>query len=154
HIALAMALAAGLSLGARADDMTTTRDVNKDAVKTDSHKAEAKRHIVTTDVALEQAKLGLQGLYALADDKDGAWDVDHAKTLLNDTEKQVKLAVTHLQHLTSLAADKKDAPTDLTRAQTKLASLQAELKNLESPIKAGLGETPMRGSGGDVGIDK
>jgi hypothetical protein len=125
---LAAALVAGLALSAGAAD---------DAAKV--HKGEAKRHIWTSDVALEQARIGMQGLWALADDNEGAWDVDHAKTLISGVAREVRLAATHLQHLTNLPADKNDhAITDLTRAQTSLARVQTQLKELERPVQAGM----------------
>src|SRR5215470_15282023 len=83
---IALALVAGLALAARADDPPASGKMDDKTTKMDDktaadakdasqvHKGEAKRHIWTTDVAFEQAKIGLQGLYALADDNEGAFD--------------------------------------------------------------------------------
>ena len=149
--ALITAIVAGLALSARAAD--TNKKANDDAVK--MHKGEAKRHIWTSDVALEQAKLGMQGLYALANDDEGAWDKDHAQTLLDNVERSVRLAATHLQHLTTLPAKKDDnATTDLTRAQTSLARVQSALKDLETPVKSGMAPPVTKNDTGMSGMTK
>src|SRR2546429_200784 len=77
-----------------------------DAPKSNPQRAEARRHIWTSDVALEQAKIGMQGLYALAADDEGAWDTAHATALLDTVARGVKLAAAQLGHLTNLPAEK------------------------------------------------
>jgi len=133
-----IALAAGLSLAARADERT---DAAKD------HRPAAKRHLVTSQVSLEQARLGLQGLYALVEDGDGSYDVEHGKLLLDTASRAVTTACAHLGHLTNLTPDDKDGRMHLTKVQTELARVQAALKALEDPVRT----TPLlAGSGGDA----
>jgi hypothetical protein len=113
-------------------------------------KAEAKRHLIVSTVALEEARLGVQGLYALIDDDSGAFDVVHAATLIGMAERDLSTAAAHLQRLTTVPAKDKDAPTNLTRALTGIARVQLLLKSIEASIKGG---RPANGSGGDVATD-
>ena len=133
-----VALAAGLSLAARADEQA-------DAAR--NHRPAAKRHLVTSEVSLEQARLGLQGLYALVEDGDGSYDVEHGKLLLDTASRAVKTACAHLAHLTNLTPDDKDGRMHLTKVQTELARVQAALKALEDSVKT---TPPLAGSGGDA----
>jgi hypothetical protein len=150
-----LALAAGFALSARAADeekpQGTKTTEGGDA--STGHKGAARRHIWTSDVALEQARLALQGLYALADDDEGAWDKAHAQALLGNAQRSLGMAATHLQHLTSVPSKDKDAQSNLTKAQTSIARVQSALKALEAPIRSGAGPRAMTGSGGDTGME-
>ena len=144
HLLVSGALIAGLSLAARADDRADSAKVQRPA---------AKRHLITSQVAIEQARLGLQGLYALVEEGDGAFDTEHGQLLLDAASRAVKTACAHLGHLTPLMADDKDGRIHLTRLQTELARVQASLKALEEPVRTTTAATPA-GSGGDATASK
>ena len=126
-IAAAMLLAAGLASAAGASNP------QKDLAR--AHKGEAKRHIWTSDIALEQARIGLQGLYALVDDTE-AFDQTYASSIVRMVERDVDSAAAHLAKLTLVPAEKSDARTNLSKLQMDLAQVQAELKGLKRPVRA------------------
>ena len=135
--ASALVAIAGFAVSAGAVEPGKAAKVDNETAK--AHRGEAKRHVWTSEVALEQAKLGVQGLYALATDEEGAWDKEHATALLENVKGDLRLAATHLAHLTNLPCGKgRDAMTDLTRAQTGIAKMQTAIMNLEGPIRGGM----------------
>jgi hypothetical protein len=144
HLALALILTAAVA--ARADEQSPAGESAK------NQKGEAKRHLWTAEVALERARLGLQGLYALASDTEGAFDSSHGTSLLGGAQRDVKMAAAHLQHLTSVPAKDPAAETQLTKVQTQLARLQTELRSLEAPVRGEPSAQLPPGSGGDTGV--